>query len=393
MEEHVSDLISVLIEALNRDASELDIIAICRKWEQNHNLHPSSRFGIDYNKLQLQFPSYPRLSSLARDAVQVNLTREFRGLPQFIRASFNRDPPKDKKLNFQNELAHYFPIRKAMYVAGYDLPEHFSSIQPITFLGKNVIGGLHLDARQKLQTVEKTLGAASEDIRSAINDIAGFVPRLQDNSKKLSNHAAGLAIDINTNFNPDIGGIGSEFKRADELFAIKEITGYDFGEKKKNISIERLYADQKAASDKLRGWLREHLHERKTGNTQPKLYSLLGEQQPTNYHLLGEMEPTSVRLTSQSLLNLLRKSRSDAELLDWEQFGIVSLPLILIKAMIDAGFIWGGTFGNHKDFMHFQLDKALTPRPLKEIDYLPMSRAFIKPSLGELLLPKTIFHL
>src|SRR5207248_7567647 len=42
----------------------------------------------------------------------------------------------------------------------------------------------------------------------------------------------------------------------------------------------------------------------------------------------------------------------------WLGRGLLSLPREFVSKMSDAGFRWGGIYGNRKDYMHFELVNA-----------------------------------
>jgi hypothetical protein len=400
MERSIQELLSILVEALGRDADEYHLMQFCARWQQMDEEQPKSHFGIAFEHLRFRFPAYPTLSKHAHHAFESAMKEEFARLDPFIQNSFNFRSPNGKIVDrkkspiaFVNHcVGYYIPIRVYYYVFGYYTADLFKDIKPENFLGQPVIGGLHLAFREKLKQVNLS-AAVKRAIRSYVKKVEGFVPRMQDNSRVASNHSAGLAIDINSTFNPDVGGKGREFKRTEEIFALKQITGYDFGKPPPaNLSIEQLYEEQKEASDKLQAWLRSHLYENgKPEQTsyhnpeQPSYHLLGGGQSITPYHLI-QLEHNEFRVTDQSLLNTLRQSRTEHELLNWMEVGILSLPLTLIKAMIDAGFTWGGRFGRHKDFMHFQLELSELesslgkpePHPLKELDFFRSAVALQK---------------
>src|SRR5437660_10561297 len=137
------------------------------------------------------------------NAYKAQIYSEFRSLPETARTAFK-------------SIEYYLHLRPYYYRDGYKTPFEtiFSRIVPGSrtgpgsFLGKDVDQGLHEELAPKLADVERTLnswepGLASR-VAKEIKSILGFQPRLIGGSSKLSNHAWGLAIDIDAYQNPQI---------------------------------------------------------------------------------------------------------------------------------------------------------------------------------------------
>jgi hypothetical protein len=412
-------ILGYLLEALDRGASRLDLM-LRAETTINGYYHNQARFGFG---LQLQYGSLPGSSVFVDTAYRHfrnKIVTEFASLDKFVQRSFDFDGKLRSKAHSADMVAdvamnYYATTRIDYYVAGYDDPAAIiGKITPATFLGHNVVGGLHPTFIAKIPGIEKALQddfpEALKVARDGITEIAGFVPRKQRGSvDALSNHAAGLAVDIDPDFNPDMAKLQINKKknaeRVEEILILKQITGYDFSRDALRgangpEAVEKTWREQKAASDRLRLWLQTwmayddyakeqaRLREQKTKPTarllgksqpEPKYHlvddlSLQPENQPTlpqpdlKYRLGDDLSlPTADRLAEQTgdlaLLHRLQLLKTRTELLHWRYGGILSIPLCLVRAMINNGFRWGGTYANHKDLMHFELELKDVEKP------------------------------
>jgi hypothetical protein len=209
-----------------------------------------------------------------------------------------------------------------------------------------VVGGLHEKLRTRLLDVERTLNEWSPGLSSRVakevTSIGGFVPRYiatkegQTGPQKLSNHAFGLAVDINSDWNPHI-------KDRSVIDVLTEITGFKYGAKfdpkasgdKVFIAMQE-WQKSREASDKLKIWLGKYL----------PIY----EAQSNSSQQLDADEKLQLKL-----IGILLKFHSLKELKQWAVQGIQSLPHELVAAMTKNRIDWGEDYIGTKDSMHFEL--------------------------------------
>ncbi|HEY9655110.1 MAG TPA: M15 family metallopeptidase [Crinalium sp.] len=185
------------------------------------------------------------------------VTQEFKGLPSLVRAGFD------------HSADNYRSTRETLFKDGYQNPAKtiFQKIKTAKFLDHSVVGGLHQEFIDRLDDLESELdkqapGTATK-VAAMIQQVVGFVPRLtRDSDAELSNHAYGLAIDIDSSRNPYIA------KQAviNELNWVVRDLNFDFGKAiEPSISwgdaaaITRLHEKVAAASNKLKVWLQQYL--------------------------------------------------------------------------------------------------------------------------------------
>jgi hypothetical protein len=369
---------ALLSEAVNRGADRFDLARLSFQYEREERealplIPTSSRnaFGLDTRlKIDDEFFRAARIDyaiNMHRDRV----SGEFTALKPFVRDAFrfgNRSDPLD----------YYYKIRGVYYQNGYLSPAEsiFSEIQPYTFLGHPVIGGLHQYFIEQLINVERTLNSWTPDgarrVGQKISRIGGFVPRFiaprqgLETHPTLSNHAFGLAIDIDSDTNPHI-------KDRDVIQALFAITGFDFGKpfvpSEKGVSnvdqTVQTWMLEKTASERLQAWLQTYLpildSIEKTGSPPPR------PGDPDNQCLPLD-EAASMEIDR---LRILKKFHGE-EVRTWSTYGIQTMPLYLVVAMVKNGVDWGGMYRTSKDFMHFEIQAKqwLSPasaRPLKEM--------------------------
>jgi hypothetical protein len=316
------------------------------------------------------------------------VTQEFKGLPSIVRAGFD------------HSADNYRSTRETLFKDGYQNPAKtiFQKIKAnVKFLGHSVSCGLHQEFIDRLDDLESELekqapGTAAK-VAAMIQQVVGFVPRLtRDSDAELSNHAYGLAIDIDSSRNPYIA------KQAviNELNWVVRDLNFDFGKAiEPSISwgdaaaITRLHEKVAAASDKLKTWLQQYLApynalKRQIEEAQQVLKELdkqlkqaKAAQQAAQPNSDAHKQATAAIAqlqteikTQQEIVktaettikadeNLTHLQALDAlhgkDLLEWSQYGIQSIPLELAIAMNVLGFRWGQQYKNKKDGMHFEL--------------------------------------
>ena len=332
-------------------------------------------------------------------AYQHRLTQEFKGFSAHVRACF------------ANVAANYFPLREALIKAGYQNPGKtiFGRIKSgATLLGHRVIGGLHEEFTDRLAELEAELekqapGTAAK-VAAELSRVEGFVPgvlldsgqfitRVVEGSTTLSNHAFGLAIDIDPSKNPRI------FKQGAITvlnWVVRELK-FDFGKEIESsmkwgdaAAVTRLHQKAAAASDKVKAWLQQYL----------PIYTPLVQQisEARTAIAAAEKQLKQVQKVKQSAKpdsDAYKKAVADSavleaeiaakkeviktaqatidkdenlknlqtlagyhgqQLADWSQFGIQSMPLALAVAMNALKFTWGQQYKSSKDAMHFELE-------------------------------------
>jgi hypothetical protein len=340
-------------------------------------------------------------------AYRQRVSREFKELPDHVRNAFAdpNDPKKDHE-------AYYFEMRPIYYAAGYFEPadQFLNDIKPAAFLGYEIGGGLHQNVIEKLggfeslvnswkpglaDTIKKAIQAGTTSKGTALASLGGFVPRgiaaKQGAERKgfvLSNHAFGLAFDINSQWNPHI-------KDRDVIDVLKEITGYDFGGEfmasyKGIPEFERaaqIHTRVQDASTRLQSWLRKYLpiYESNVSNIENVSTKPVSKKSgiPVAPGVADEY-PMSSELDAVTAANMLRmevlqRYHGLQQLREWYQHGIQSIPLLLAVAMVKLGFRWGAMYEHTKDVMHFELEakEAFHPgTPRKLEDLFPSSEGY-----------------
>jgi len=294
--------------------------------------------------------SQSRLLSTEFDAYRRRVNAEFEALPEDVQSAFGegsgKKAPKDpaERLKFQaHERAlhreYYHKMRPIYYNAGYSDPanQFLKDIKPATLLGKNVAGGLHpkyIDALNGLAGLLNSWKPGSADeIGRQLHDLGGFVPRYIAGTSVMSNHAFGLAVDIDPAWNPHV-------KDPTVIAVIKDVTGYDFGEPIVAMEsgipdvdrVAQINARVQDASDRFRNWLRRALDVYNSRSSVDKY-----------------TEIDNARI--QRLLRVVKMP----DLVEWSKHGVQTIPLLLAAAMAKLGFRWGADYQHSKDVMHFEL--------------------------------------
>jgi hypothetical protein len=301
------------------------------------------------------------------DSYRAMVEAEFRGLSAFVQSSFAFEK--------NDRLRYYFKIRAAFYQAGYSDPagQVFAHIGETTLLGKPISGGVHELFATKISGLEPLLNGwkagLAQEVAAQINGIGGFVPRYIAGSSKLSNHALGLAIDIDPTTNPQLRG--ETIKVLNKVVA-KQGLNYDFGKrlvaKEKGLSpadwAAQTYVVASQASDAVRNWLKKYLdlyHD-------PDVQAMLGHP---NLNAKSTKNLDAETWDNLKLLDELHRYHSAAEIRKWAEQGIQTLPFYLVVGLVKLGLRWGETYETTKDAMHFEFEGAIPPdspqRPLNDL--------------------------
>lgn len=260
----------------------------------------------------------------------------------------------------------YRAMRGAYYRAGWTAiwRDVLNKIEPVTFLGTAVQGGVHRELADLLALVEAAFRKAEPDgpNRSAAGFvIGGFNPRFQAGSDQLSNHAFGLAIDIDHDWNPQL-------KSHTAIKAFQRATGERVDVLFRNVSsvdaLSRTYERVVRISRKLQDWLAKFMpmyeqlqDDRATSKGDPKAKTKLA--------LLDQELKTNPDLAALHALVVEYKMKV---VQTWQAYGIVTIPLRVIELFVSlvkkSSARWGGEYEKTKDVMHLELLELVSPTSL-----------------------------
>jgi hypothetical protein len=287
---------------------------------------------------------------------------EFEAFPALVRQSFGVLPEPKKiptpKQAQAMESAHekaaekYVRMRALYYVFGYsDPPRFLNSIQAARVLEHDVEYGVHPKFAERLGLLSEAIlkrdpslrGRVSTVIKSAI----GLQPRpiAGESKPTISNHAFGLAVDLDATTNPMI-------KDRAVIGVLNSVVGepsFDFGrfavDPKENphLLTETAYARLREASLRVQDWLKHHLYDVKL--------SL-----PEDPEACRDLQSREVADENVTRMRILTSRVPWKELEAWARNGILTIPLALVLALRkDLNFEWGGEYNHSKDMMHFEL--------------------------------------
>jgi hypothetical protein len=376
------------------------------------------RTGIQLDPFDLS-EGLQTLVAHERQRYERMITNEFDGLPEFVRNTFadpygpnaaQRSAPKPGSAEWlANNRAYYLQMRPRYYVAGYNDPAGtiFAQIDKAWLLGKEVSCGLHAKFAAKLGLLRGVLeswkpGLAGK-VTAQITSVGGFVPRPVAGSRTLSNHALGLAIDVDYLSNPHI-----KHPQVIALFnALVADTGFKFGdpalagEDLSGISrvdqIAEIHRRSTEASRKIQAWVARHLPRyvalKKTiEDAQQGQKQQLETEKKVLRDRKGKIDTTGMVSTTQ-YLDLERKAQAELDydtdmrsmkviedyqfediadrktryrefqrqMSEWALYGIQSFPLELAAGLASLGLRWGEEYQHHKDAMHFEFEGGVPP--------------------------------
>jgi len=313
--------------------------------------------------------------SSAENYYRAQVLDEFNNLPRDVQAAFGAKGVTP----FEN----YLRIRPAYYNAGYDDPADsiFSQLRQVRLVGHLVVSpGIHDKLADVLPKVDQILNQMQPGLALSmgklIHSVGGFVPRFiahrqgQKRPSPLSNHALGLAIDIDPSNNPHI-------KDHDVIVILNKIasaTGIDYGkaivQPAANVSAEdwagQVHSKAQAASDLIKTWLQKYLPVYDEVVSRQALEQKLAksktpaEMDALLAQLSGGGVPATPKLSDDEVeavekIKVLRKFHSADDLKTWSKHGIQTIPMLLAVALVKAGLRWGQTYSDTKDAMHFEL--------------------------------------
>ncbi len=287
---------------------------------------------------------------------------EFESLPGSVQASF-----QDPNQRASSEKEQYRKFRPHYRAAGYQPAKLLAGSDAGIDTGRllNTTVQAQREVLTRLEQVQAQLG----NKLNGIKEVGGFQPRTQYESGVLSNHALGLAIDVEAPDNPII----TDPKVLDAIHGITGInpttrfvilpSANDAAEGlfSRGDPLAAAYDDAKSISAKLKGWLKPFLEKQKVLDD-----ALAKEQQLHEGE--GDWEvAVADRIAAEQELQALKDWELFVVLRDsqevqkwggveaWAERGVLSLPLEFVAEMSKQGFRWGGTYGNRKDYMHFEL--------------------------------------
>jgi hypothetical protein len=305
------------------------------------------------------------------DAYLAFVQSEFDMLTPFVRSSFSpilSGPYVDQSVRAEDK---YRAMRGAYYRAGWIFIKRdiLDDIAPASFFGVTVIGGAHRELRELLALVEKEILKAKPGVGNRFAAagfvISGFVPRFQRNSDQLSNHAYGLAIDIDSTWNPQLKSpvTRKAFERATRervdvrLYLASSVD-----------AIHHTYQRIAAMSDRLKKWLKIWMPKYEHLEADRNKY----KSDPREKQKLAALDRELIDNPDLSALNSLIAEYTKPTVQAWQAYGIVTIPVEIIDLFVSLGrkngARWGGEYEDTKDIMHLELlhltsHKRLAPPP------------------------------
>jgi hypothetical protein len=246
-----------------------------------------------------------------------------------------------------------------------DTPRIFNDVlgpdEGARFLGMNIQGGLHRLAVAALGD----LSQKPADVSIPVARVLGLQPRRISGSKpeKYSNHAFGLAIDIDATWNPHFKGEAAKI--------VTRHSGVDFTQPfvKPGIAIDAAYEKLSQASQRFTDWLHAALNREakvhgdlETAKAKRADAKTPDEQKAADAEVQKAQEALARDFNELIELDTLREEFGAKTVAEWEIHGILTIPIALVRQLKDRGFGWGAEWQTHKDVMHFELDpdKLLT---------------------------------
>jgi hypothetical protein len=256
----------------------------------------------------------------------------------------------------------YRALRGAYYCAGFPFVarDFLNLIAPTTFFGAKIPTGVHHELSLVLKRVEFEFHQVRPELERklvAMNMIiGGFVPRMQEGSSVLSQHAYGLAIDIDASWNPQVkkGQAGKDAVKA-FLQATRERLDVEFNKESSVEEVRRIFERMKRISDKLVKWLgiqfprydqlRDEMSKVAKDATQKKKYDELQKKLEGDPDLAALV--TLIRVYGEGVVR------------EWQRTGIISIPPELIETFRRLGrgnrARSGLEYESSKDGMHLEL--------------------------------------
>ncbi|WP_157880890.1 hypothetical protein [Streptomyces griseoruber] len=272
---------------------------------------------------------------------------------------------------------YFRKIRALMYQQGTPDPmRYWREIEPaVELFGVRVEAGIHRELLRRLKAAtEKSpsdLTALDADAeRYGVATVYGFQPRTIHGADRLSNHAWGLAIDVNATWNAYItlGGVMEVINRhtTEHVDLRRDAVDHRLAAREdREIVLEQRDEVLKNASYDLKIRL---------AGIEPKATSLFDAVQRAadelaNAEATGEAARVALAQAQYAQARkayeagpdvadyiYLRTHLPEKELTIWTLEGFLNLPLEVIKMIkFKEGVVWGGEYERIKDFMHFEL--------------------------------------
>lgn len=308
-----------------------------------------------------------RMQVVARHDAYVALAKlEFATLSDLVQKGFAPQRTGDYIDPYSTAEDKYRAMRGAYYRAGWTsiCRDVLKEISRVTFFGSPVIGGAHRELIELLTLVENAVRKAEPDgpkLGTAGFVIGGFNPRFQRGSDQLSNHAFGLAIDIDHEWNPQV-------KSPAAIDAFQRATGEKIDVLFRNVSsidaLRRIYQRVLRISRKLQDWLVKFMPMYEQLQADRAKY----KSDPNAKAKLALLDQELKANPDMAALHTLVVEYKMKTVQAWQAYGIVTIPLSVIELFASLGkkhgARWGGEYEKSKDVMHLELLELVSPTSL-----------------------------
>jgi len=208
-----------------------------------------------------------------------------------------------------------------------------TNISTATFCGLRA--QTNKDIQTALTTASTAIGAAH-----GITTFEGFnVRMIRGSTTSLSLHAVGRAVDINSSTNPQFReDLGHDSAKLASLFRVLQtVTGTD-------VKSATDYASQQTASETFKttfnaAWVA-------TQKTELETRKKAAAAAPTDDGAKQKVQH------QQQLVNDIAAVRSTLD--GYASTGFLTLKKVVVDSLVAAGFTWGGSWNDAKDYMHFE---------------------------------------
>ena len=367
---------SVLLrEALALGASEVELWAIVNEFDRQNMVPSAGQPAWRHLSDQRTVPDQVVADQIvgATMSFDMMIETEFNSLSDAARASFKPGG------EYPSAQAKYRAFWVKMYRLGYNRPFEtiFGAIHEGRFLGQDIDGGIHDTFAAVLAAVEQNLdsgapGTAAK-IGRGLSSVLGVQMRMIDGSPNLSNHAFGLAVDLDPRYNPNV--------KLDFVNVVREITGTDFGRSfaaaslPNDAEVTQAYAIESKASDLFKAWLTKWIPPYEENKAQQAAIAAAAKGNTPAPAFPAPADDPATRQRNFALIDRLLRLRETTmqSLKGWATHGIITIPLQVAVAFAKAGANWGSQYPDRKDTMHFEIfaSKALPPDvPPRRLDDL-----------------------